>query len=297
VVTRGVLMRRVCLLLLLVSLLASCGGDGAAGPATVSDLPALTAYLIGVLEAESGLAAVTTPARAATATVQAADLAEQAVAAYADFAAAVTVLTPPPEAEGNQATLIRLAEDGTALSERLLEAIDSMDLPEITAIALDTLDLSIRSVDEVAERQALITAVLAAHPERPLSQYLTAVAGLWIPLTRDYHRLTSDAQRKLLAADFSGAVGPYQELIDRFNRFLPEWDAVVAPVEAAEFHTWYREWAGDGLDLIGFLLADLRDQDFTGLQGDLGQVATWANGWSEAILRRNAITIAALENG
>jgi hypothetical protein len=204
-------------------------------------------------------------------------------------------LAPPPEAEDNQAALIGLAEDGIALSERLVEAVDSMDLQEISAIALDTLDLSIRGVDEVAERQTLIAAALAAHPERPLNQYLTAIGELWIPLTRDYHRLAGEAQRKLLTGDFSGAVGPYQELIDRFNRFLPEWDAVAPPVEAAEFHTWYREWAADGLDLVGLLLADLRDQDLTGLQGDLGQVTTWAVGWSEAIMLRNEITIAALE--
>jgi len=289
-------MRRVCLSLLLVLLLYACGGDGEGGAVVVSDLPALTAYLIGVLEAESDLAAVTTPTLAATTTEQAADLAEQAVAAYADFAAAVAALAPPPEAEDNQVALIGLAEDGVALSERLVEAVDSMDLQEITAVALDTLDLSIRGVDEVAERQTLIAGVLATHPERPLNQYLTAVGELWIPLTKDYHRLTSEAQRRLLTGDFSGAIGPYQELIDRFNRFLPEWDAVVAPVEAAEFHTWYREWAGDGLELISLLLTDLRDQDLTGLQGDLSQVATWATGWSEAILRRNAITIAALEN-
>jgi len=260
----------------------------------VSDLPALRAYLIAVLEAESELATVATPTAAATTAAGAARLAEEAAAAYESFAAAVGELDAPREAESNQAALIELAEDGIALSERLAAVIGSMDLQEITAIALDTLDLAIRGVDEVGQRQALIAAVLATHPERPLNQYLTAVGGLWIPLTEDYHRLTGEAQRKLLDGDLSGAIGPYQEMLDEFRGFLPEWGAVVPPPEAAEFHTWYRDWVTDGLDLLGALLDVLEDRNLTGLQGGLGDVSAWATGLSEAILLRNEVTLVAL---
>ncbi|MBM3695633.1 MAG: hypothetical protein FJW79_06850 [Actinobacteria bacterium] len=288
-------MRRVSLFLMLATLLLPACGGGSGGTVVVSDLPALGAYLIGVLQAETALAAEASPILTSTGGAAADDLAQGAEAAYSAFAAAIAGLSPPPEAKANQRNLIALAEDGAEISARLGGAAEAMDLRELTSIAVDTLELSIRSVDEVAERQNLIGAVLAAHPDRPMNRYLIAIADLWVPLTADYHRLTGKVQRSLLDGRVSGAVGPCEELLGRFDEFLPKWEAITPPPDAAEFHQWYREWAAEGLDIVGGLLANLRSQNLTGLPGSMRRVTAWAEGWSQAIQLRNQITIAALE--
>ena len=152
----------------------------------------------------------------------------------------------------------------------------------------------VRSADEAAGRQELVSAALAAHSDRPLNQYLTAIAGLWVPLNADYQRLAADAQRALLANNLAGAARPYRELSERLNSFLPDWEAVAPPAEAAEFHGRYYTWAAAGIGIFDSLLPVLEDANFSSLQSVFNDMMAWASGANEILLMRNEITVAAL---
>ncbi len=285
-------MRRSAVLVLAaLLLLPTCGGDG---PVVISDLDALTSYLVGVMEAESTLAQ-SAPANATASSVGAAlEIARDQVAATESFAAAVAALEPPPEAEEDQQVLLDLAADQTDLYERMIAAVDDRNLAAITGLTREALGFMTRGADEAAGRQELVAAALAVHPERAMNQYLTAIAGLWVPLNADYQRLAADAQRSLLAGNVAGAAEPYEEMSVRFNAFLPQWEAVPAPPEAAGFHAAYREWAAEGIDLFDSLLPLLQEVDVASLQTTLPRMMAWAAGVNEILVMRNALTVEAL---
>lgn len=283
--------RRAVFLLAALLLLPACGGDG---PVVISDLAALTSYLVAVLEAESTLAQSAPAGAAASSVSQALEVARRQVEATEVFAAAVAALDPPPEAEEDQRVLLDLAADQTDLYERMIAAVDARDLAAITGLTREALGFMTRSADEAAGRQELVVAALAARPERPLNQYLTAIAGLWVPLNADYQRLAADAQRSLLAGNIAGAAEPYEEMSVRFNAFLPQWDAVPPPPEAAAFHAAYREWASEGIGIFDSLLPLLEEVEVARLQTALPSMLAWAAGVNDILVMRNTVTVEAL---
>lgn len=181
---------------------------------------------------------------------------------YAEWADALAGVTPPPEVQAYQETLLNLLPELEKYSDGLAATEDPEERSQLN---LRLLELWSEFTEALVEVQGLVVTALEEQSDDPLNDYLSAATEVRLELAREAGAIGLQQQELLhsdgLDEDKDAMLAFHEAYLVALEDFEKHWRELVPPPKAEELHQRQAELTADMLAVEQRLVGNLPDAD------------------------------------